>query len=184
VGRKLEQPHRRPHPDEYLAQVREDGQRHYSVGCEMQGMDLVEIQNLMEETGEWRDQPHHGMGSCEEPRQTVLKGPMSNVVPGATVGNIGPGVCKVRGTYLPIQPHGPTAWPYPRTSRIAEAAGGPRGATSCPSGPRSLALPCPEALAQLPCGGGRSPSQGNNGRWSQDGDVGRGQLPRRFLRRE
>jgi len=39
-----------------------------------------------------------------------------------------------------IQPRGPTAWPYPRTSRIAEAAGGPRGATSCPSGPRA-ALP-------------------------------------------
>jgi hypothetical protein len=53
---------------------------------------------------------------------------------------MGPGVCKVRGSYLPLQPCGSTAWPYSRTSRVAEAAGEPQGATSCPSGPRA-ALP-------------------------------------------
>ncbi len=58
----LEQPHRRPHPDEHLAQMREDGQRHHGVGCEMQGMDFVEIQNLMEESGERRNQARHGEG--------------------------------------------------------------------------------------------------------------------------
>jgi hypothetical protein len=64
-----------------------------------------------------------------------------------SVGDMGLGVCGVRGIYLPILPRGPTAWPYPRTSRIAEAARGPRGATSCPSGPRAALprRPCPTA---------------------------------------
>jgi hypothetical protein len=59
---------------------------------------------------------------------------MSDMVPGANVGDMGPGACEVRGSYLPIQPRGSTAWPYSRTSRVTEAAVGPRGATSCPSG--------------------------------------------------
>ena len=58
----LEQPHRRPHPDEHLAQVREDGQRHHGIGREMQGMNFVEIKNLMEEPAKWRDKLHHGEG--------------------------------------------------------------------------------------------------------------------------
>jgi hypothetical protein len=48
----------------------------------------------------------------------------------ATVRDMGPGVSGVRGIYLPILPRGPTAGPYPRTSRITGAPGGPRGATS------------------------------------------------------
>nr|CAE02229.2 OSJNBb0015C06.7 [Oryza sativa Japonica Group] len=49
----------------------------------------------------------------------------------------GLGVCEIRGSYLPVQPRGPTAWPSPHTSEDVEAARGPRGATSRPSGPRA-----------------------------------------------
>jgi hypothetical protein len=62
---------------------------------------------------------------------------MYDVVSGATVGDMGLGVCEMRGIYLPILLRDPTAWPYPRTPRLAGAAGGPQGATSCPSGPRA-----------------------------------------------
>lgn len=58
----LEQPHRRSHPNEHLAQMREDGQRHHGIGCEMQGMNFVEIQNLMEKSGERWNQARHGEG--------------------------------------------------------------------------------------------------------------------------
>nr|AAO39881.1 hypothetical protein [Oryza sativa Japonica Group]ABF99686.1 retrotransposon protein, putative, unclassified [Oryza sativa Japonica Group] len=58
----LEQPHRRSHPNEHLTQMHEDGQRHHGIGCEMQGMNFVEIQNLMEESGERRNQARHGEG--------------------------------------------------------------------------------------------------------------------------
>lgn len=80
---------------------------------------------------------------------------MSDMVPGATIGDMGPGVCEVKGSYLPVQPRGPASWPHLRTSRVAKAAGGgggPRGATSPP---RALPLLPPEALARLPRGRGR-----------------------------
>jgi hypothetical protein len=88
-----------------------------------------------------------GTGSREAPRQTALRGPMSDVVLGATVGDMGPGVCKVRGSYLPIQPRGSTAWPFPRASQVAKASRGPRGATSCPSGPRAASPRGPRPTA-------------------------------------
>jgi hypothetical protein len=40
----------------------EDGQRHHGIRREMQGVNLVEIQDFMEEFGERRDQAHHGKG--------------------------------------------------------------------------------------------------------------------------
>ncbi len=43
----------------------------------------------------------------------------------------------MRGSSLSILTRGSTAWPYPHTSRVAEAARGPRGTTSCPSGLRA-----------------------------------------------
>nr|BAX24766.1 hypothetical protein [Oryza glaberrima]BAX24794.1 hypothetical protein [Oryza barthii] len=46
----------------HLAQMREDGQRHHGVRCEMQVLNLVKIQNFMEESGERRDQARHGEG--------------------------------------------------------------------------------------------------------------------------
>jgi hypothetical protein len=72
---------------------------------------------------------------------------MSDAVPGATVGDMGPAVCEVRGSYLPIQPRGPTAWPSPRASEDAEAARGPQGATSRPSGPRAASPRGPRLAA-------------------------------------
>ncbi len=57
--------------------------------------------------------PQLGTGSREAPRRTALVGPMSNAVPGATVGDMGPGVGKVRGSYLSIQSRGSIAWPSP-----------------------------------------------------------------------
>lgn len=39
------------------------------------------------------------------PRQTNLRRPASDAVPGATVGEVGPGVCGIRGIYLPILAH-------------------------------------------------------------------------------
>jgi hypothetical protein len=66
---------------------------------------------------------------------------------------MGPGVCEVRGIYLPILPRVPTTWSYPRIPRIAGAAGG--GDLGVPRhAPRALAPLCPEALAQPPFGGG------------------------------
>jgi hypothetical protein len=59
---------------------------------------------------------------------------MSDMVPGATVGDMGPGVCEVRGSHLPIQPRGSTACPYSRSSRVTEAAGGASGCHVVPLG--------------------------------------------------
>ena len=93
---------------------------------------------------------------------------MPEAVPGATVGDMGPGLCKVRessltSSYVALQP---SPAPAPCTAQGADTIGGPRGCRVRPLGvlcqplgvprqaPRALALPGPEALAQLPCGEG------------------------------
>jgi hypothetical protein len=75
---------------------------------------------------------------------------MSDEAPGATIGDMGPGVCVVKGIHLPILSRGPTAWPYPCTSRTAGAARGPRGTTSCPSGPRATSPRGPRPATMWP----------------------------------
>jgi hypothetical protein len=68
---------------------------------------------------------------------------MSDVVPGAIVGDMGPGVCEMRGIYLPTSYHvslQPGPAPAFREPQERPGGSGPRGATSCPSGP-CTALP-------------------------------------------
>ena len=67
------------------------------------------------------------------------------------VGDMSLGVCKVRESSPHILTRGSTAWPYPRTSQVADVAedlGVPRQA------PRALALPWPEALPSCHVAGG------------------------------
>lgn len=68
---------------------------------------------------------------------------MSDMVPGANVGDMGPGACEVRGSYLPIQPRGSTAWPYSRASRVIDAAGGASGCHVVPLGLSRYLAPRP-----------------------------------------
>jgi hypothetical protein len=81
------------------------------------------------------------------------------MVPRATVGDMGPGVCEVGESYLSIQPRGSTAWPYSRASRVTEVAGGASGCHVVPLGlSRCLALR-PSPSCHVAGGGSRKGAQ-------------------------
>ena len=65
------------------------------------------------------------------------------------VGDMGPGICEVRGVYLPILSRDPTAWSYPRTPRIAGAARGASGCHVMPLGPSRRFAPRPSPGCHL-----------------------------------
>nr|BAC84236.1 hypothetical protein [Oryza sativa Japonica Group] len=75
---------------------------------------------------------------------------------------MGPGVCEVRGIYIPILPRVPTAWSYPRIPRVAGAAGGGRGASGCrvmPLGPLHRFAPRPSPSRHLAGGASEDEAQ-------------------------